>query len=839
MSNGTDSSKSCSKSACAVAPEQTTETVQKDPKRPIGSSVRVTLPVTGMSCAACSSRIERSLRKIPGVLECNVNLALEKATVEFNPRQTGIDAFVQKINDLGFGVPTERLELSVGGMSCAACAARIEKKLNRLPGIITASVNLATEKAVIQYYPGELGNAEIINAILTLGFQARLVENAEGTDREQAEREQRLRRQWLLFGLSALLSFPMLLIMIAEMSGFVLPYWLTSQYTQFLLATPVQFGVGWQFYRGAYKALKNSSANMDVLVALGTSAAYIYSVYFTFFSPHVHHVYYETGSILITLILLGKTLEAVAKGRTSEAIKKLMGLQAKTARVVRDGREMDIPLELVMAGDRVIVRPGEKIPVDGVVEEGLSAVDESMLTGESLPVDKKPGDAVIGATINKHGSFKFRATKVGKDTALAQIIRVVEEAQGSKAPIQRMADKISGYFVPAVVTLAVVTFLLWYFLLEPGNFTRALLNFTAVLVIACPCALGLATPTSIMVGTGKGAENGILFKGGEHLEKAHKISAVILDKTGTITKGKPELTDFIVLGDFIGQEATLLQWAGQAEKSSEHPLAEAIVKNAQQATPSLADAESFQAIPGRGVKATVDGHSILLGTRKLLTENNVPFAVFEAIAETLESEGKTAMFMAVDHSAAAVIAVADTIKETSAEAVSALKSMGIQVWMITGDNRRTAEAIAQQAGIDHVIAEVLPEDKALNVKKRKEEGHVVAMVGDGINDAPALATADVGMAIGTGTDVAMEAADVTLMSGDLRAIVAAIRLSRATMSNIRQNLFWAMIYNSLGIPVAAAGLLNPVIAGGAMAFSSVSVVANALRLRGVRPYDRA
>ncbi|MZP42559.1 heavy metal translocating P-type ATPase [Heliobacterium gestii] len=801
---------------------------------------KVTLPVSGMTCAACSSRVERGLGRLPGVTTCNVNLAMEKATIEYDPAATSVERFVEKIADLGYSTPAERTELALGGMSCAACANRIERKLTRLPGVIKASVNLATEKAVVEHYSGEVETGDLIDAVVGLGFQARLAEAAECADDEQEARQQRLRRQWLLFGGSAALSLPMLLIMIGEMTGLALPAWLIAKQTQFLLATPVQFGAGWSFYRGAWKALKNGGANMDVLVALGTSAAYFYSVYFTFFSSgahHTDHVYYETSSILITLILLGKTLEAVAKGRTSEAIKKLMGLQAKTARVIRDGREQDIPVEAVLAGDRVIVRPGEKIPVDGVVEEGASAVDESMLTGESLPVDKQPGDSVIGATLNKQGSFKFRATKVGRHTALAQIVRVVEEAQGSKAPIQRLADTISGYFVPVVVSLAVVTFLAWHFVVEPGNFTRALLNFTAVLVIACPCALGLATPTSIMVGTGKGAEKGILFKGGEHLENAHKVTAVILDKTGTITKGKPELTDLIGVGNWAGREAELLTIAGRVEKPSEHPLAEAIVKKAAEKNSVLKDPERFQAIPGHGVIAAIDGRQALLGTRRLMGEHGLSYQDHEPLMEKLESEGKTAMLLALDGQVIAAIAVADTVKESSAQAIAELKAMGIQVWMITGDNRRTAEAIARQTGVDHVIAEVLPEDKAREVQKRKDDGHVVAMVGDGINDAPALVMADVGMAIGTGADVAMEAADITLMSGDLRAIAAAIRLSRATMANIRQNLFWAMIYNSLGIPVAAAGFLSPVIAGGAMAFSSVSVVMNALRLRRFEPYS--
>jgi Cu+-exporting ATPase len=576
---------------------------------------------------------------------------------------------------------------------------------------------------------------------------------------------------------------------------------------------------------------------MAVLVALGTTAAYLYSVATTFFAERIGNteVYYETGAIIITLVLLGKTLETIAKGRTSEAIKKLIGLQAKNARVIRGGREMEIPVEEVEVGDLVVVRPGEKIPVDGVVRDGYSTVDESMLTGESVPVDKKTGDEVIGATINKLGTFKFEATKVGKDTALAQIIKIVEEAQGSKAPIQRMADVISAYFVPAVVVVALITFLAWFYYGAPGDFTRSLLNFTAVLVIACPCALGLATPTSIMVGTGKGAENGILIKSGEYLEKAHKLTAIILDKTGTITKGEPALTDLITAPEYRGYEKDLLQLAGRAEKNSEHPLAQAIVNYAKEKGAVLNDPQQFKAIPGHGVVAEIEGSKVLLGTRKLMQEHNINISGLTADVENLEEQGKTAMLMAVDGKPAGVIGVADTIKENSKEAISRLKEMGLEVWMLTGDNRRTAEAIARQVGIENVLAEVLPEDKAQQVEKLRGQGKVVGMVGDGINDAPALVTADVGFAIGTGTDVAIEAADITLMRGDLRGIVAAIRLSRATIKNIKQNLFWALVYNTVGIPVAALGFLNPVIAGASMAFSSVSVVTNALRLRRFKP----
>jgi len=604
---------------------------------------------------------------------------------------------------------------------------------------------------------------------------------------------------------------------------------------QFALATPVQFIAGYQFYLGAYKALRHGSANMDVLVVMGTSAAYFYSVGTTFFFRG--EVYYETSAIIITLILLGRLLESAAKGRTSEAIKKLMGLAARTARVIRDGQEVDIPVEDVQVGDVVLVRPGEKLPVDGVILEGISSVDESMLTGESIPVDKQAGDEVIGGTINKHGMLKFTATRVGSDTALAQIIKIVEEAQGSKAPIQRLADVISAYFVPVVVGIASVTFLIWYFIVDPGNLARALICFTAVLVIACPCALGLATPTSIMVGTGRGAEYGILIKGGEYLEKAHAINTVVLDKTGTITRGEPSLTDIVAVSGVIDRNE-LLQLVASAERSSEHPLAEAIVQGAQERGLALLDTTSFEALPGYGITAVVNGRALLIGTRRLMSERNVAAGDLEQAMDELEMSGKTAMLVAVDSQAAGVVAVADTVKEGSAEAIRVLQAMGVQTVMITGDNRRTAEAIARQVGIapDQVLAEVLPQDKAQQVSKLIEQGRVVGMVGDGINDAPALATADVGFAIGTGTDVAMEAADITLMRGDLRGVAASISLSRGTMRNIKQNLFWALVYNSLGIPIAAAGFLSPVLAGAAMAFSSVSVVSNALRLKRFNPY---
>lgn len=798
---------------------------------------QTTLQITGMTCAACANRIEKGLNKIDGVSAANVNFALEKASVSYNPAKVDVYRLEETVKKLGYGTVKETVDFQVEGMTCAACANRIEKGLNKLPGVTKAAVNFAMETARVDYSPGETSISEMQQKVQQLGYKA--VTKQEQVDpKEHREREAERQKRKLI--LSAILSFPLLWAMVSHFSftsWIYMPEIFMNPWFQFVLATPVQFYVGWQFYVGAYKALRNGSANMDVLIALGTSAAYFYSLYYTaaweFAGNNAHHgvtLYYETSAILITLVILGKLFEALAKGRTSEAIKSLMGLQAKTALVVRDGQEMTIPVEEVLLGDIVLVRPGNKVPVDGEVIEGTSSVDESMLTGESLPVDKRAGDPVIGATMNKNGMLKIKATKIGKETALAQIIKVVEEAQGSKAPIQRVADVISGIFVPIVVGIAVVAFLVWYFIVEPGNFAGALEKSIAILVIACPCALGLATPTSIMAGSGRAAEFGILFKGGEHLEQTHKLDAVILDKTGTVTKGKPELTDVITSRD----EPEFLRLIGAAEKNSEHPLAEAIVSGIEAKGISIPATENFEAIPGYGIRAVIEGKEVLVGTRRLMEQQEIDAKDAYEEMSRLEESGKTAMLAAIDKQYAGIVAVADTIKETSKAAVSRLKEMGIEVIMITGDNKRTAEAIASQVGIDHVLAEVLPEGKAAEVKKLQQQRKKVAMVGDGINDAPALATADIGMAIGTGTDVAMEAADVTLMRGDLTSIADAIYMSRRTMTNIKQNLFWALAYNSLGIPIAAIGLLAPWLAGAAMALSSVSVVLNALRLQRVR-----
>ena len=800
------------------------------------------IAITGMSCAACALRIEKGLKKLDGVSSANVNFAVEKATVEYNDQLVSPQDFEAAVEKFGYGVVEEKntnngkANLRIIGMTCAACSARIEKKLNKIDGIGKASVNLATEKAFIEFDPSMVKVSEIIKAVQSIGYDAEKVED-EVKDREKELREKEIRTLRITLVISVLLSSPLLLAMILSVFRVEIAWlaFLHNPYFQLVIATPVQFIIGSRFYKHAFFALRAKSANMDVLISMGTSAAYFYSLYNVFFQTvgegMMKDLYFEAAAIIITLILLGKYLEAMAKGKTSEAIKKLMGLQAKTARVIRNGLEEDIPIEEVEIGDIVVVRPGEKVPVDGKMIEGNSSIDESMLTGESLPVEKKAGDFVIGATINRFGTFKFEATRIGKDTALSQIVRMVEEAQSSKAPIQKIADQVSGIFVPVVIGIALLTFVIWY--ISSGDLTKALISAVSVLVIACPCALGLATPTAIMVGTGKGAENGILIKGGEHLETAYKLNTVVLDKTGTITKGQPEVTDVVSLGKY--SETDLLKIAAIAEKGSEHPLGAAIYEKGKSVFGTIPDPEKFEAIPGRGVTAMIGDNTVYIGTRKLMLEKGIGMGDAEPVAVRLENEGKTAMLMASGDALQGIIAVADTLKENSKEAIDELKKMGIEVYMITGDNIRTANAIAEKVGITHVLAEVLPENKAIEVEKLKSSGKIVAMVGDGINDAPALATANIGMAIGTGTDVAIEAADITLMRGDLRTIPSAIRLSRKTMNKIKQNLFWAFFYNIIGIPIAALGLLNPMIAGGAMAFSSVSVVTNSLSLKRFDP----
>lgn len=795
------------------------------------------LQISGMTCAACANRIEKGLKKVEGVHDANVNFALEKTKIMYDPQKTNPQQFKEKVESLGYGIVSDKAEFTVSGMTCAACANRVEKRLNKLEGVNGATVNFALESATVDFNPDEINVNEMKSAITKLGYKLEV--KSDEQDESTDHRLQEIERQKKKFIISLILSFPLLWAMVSHFSftSFIyLPDMLMNPWVQLALATPVQFIIGGQFYVGAYKALRNKSANMDVLVALGTSAAYFYSVYLSIqsigSSEHMTDLYFETSAVLITLIILGKLFEAKAKGRSSEAIKKLMGLQAKTATVMRDGTEMKILIEEVVAGDIVYVKPGEKIPVDGEIVEGKSAIDESMLTGESIPVDKTIGDVVIGSTMNKNGFLKVKATKVGRDTALAQIIKVVEEAQGSKAPIQRVADQISGIFVPVVVVIAIITFAVWMIFVTPGDFGGALEKMIAVLVIACPCALGLATPTSIMAGSGRSAEYGILFKGGEHLEATHRLDTVILDKTGTVTNGKPVLTDVIVADGFNEEE--ILRLVGAAEKNSEHPLAEAIVEGIKEKKIDIPSSETFEAIPGFGIESVVEGKQLLIGTRRLMKKFNIDIEEVSKSMEELEREGKTAMLIAINKEYAGIVAVADTVKDTSKGAITRLKKMGLDVVMITGDNTQTAQAIAGQVGIEHVIAEVLPEGKAEEVKKLQAQGKKVAMVGDGINDAPALATADIGMAIGTGTDVAMEAADITLIRGDLNSIADAIFMSKMTIRNIKQNLFWALAYNGLGIPIAAFGFLAPWVAGAAMAFSSVSVVLNALRLQRVK-----
>jgi len=821
----------------------------------------ITVPVLGMTCANCVAAVERNAKKVTTVSSAAVNFASEKLTVDYDPAiskpQEVLTDVIARVAKAGYQVPTEQIELPLLGMTCANCANTIQRRLNKVEGVVSAEVNYANERAAITYVPGVTGYSELVAAVRQAGYDVVEQAGADAVDAEAAARAAEVRHQWTRLIVGVLFALPLFLLSMARDFGLV-GMWAHEPWVNWLflaLATPVQFYVGWDYYVGAYKSLRNGSANMDVLVAMGSSVAYVYSIAVLIgltLGSHTlgHHVYFETSAVIITLIVLGKLLEVRAKGQTSAAIKKLIGLQAKTARVMRNGEERDIPIAEVAQHDIVIVRPGEKLPVDGVVIEGHSAVDESMITGESLPVEKKVGDPVIGATINKQGLLKFKATKVGKETALAQIIRLVEQAQGSRAPIQRVVDQVAAYFVPAVIGLAALTFVVWW--LVGGDFVPALIRLTAVLVIACPCAMGLATPTSIMVGVGKGAENGILFKNSAALEQAHKLTAIVLDKTGTITKGQPSVTDVVAserlptTGDRRLTTDELLRLAASAERGSEHPLGESIVRSAREKGLALSEPTGFEGIAGHGIAATVDGRKVLLGNLRLMEREGVYLNGLGPKAEQLQAEAKTAMWLAVDGQASALIGVADTIKDGSKDAVAALHKLGLTVVMMTGDNEATAQAIAKEVGIERVLAEVLPGDKASNVAKLQAEGYKVAMVGDGINDAPALAQADVGIAIGTGTDVAMETADVTLMRGDLRSVPQAIALSKATMNNIKQNLAWAFGYNIALIPIAAGILapfvwapdflrqLHPILAAGAMAFSSISVVSNALRLRGVK-----
>ena len=810
------------------------------------------LEIDGMTCTACANAIERKVGKLEGVDMASVNFATEALTVE---HEEGVDLETIKkaVEEAGYkvreGKKTREVTIPIEGMTCASCSSAVERALNKLDGVERASVNLATERANVVYNPETVRLSQIREAVVKAGYKPLEIEAENQADTNRQRREKEISTMWTKFIVSLVFTVPLFYIAMGHMIGLPVPRFMNPEVNplnfalvQLILTIPTIIA-GYRFYTVGFRTMIKGSPNMDSLVAMGTSAAFIYGLYAIWQITQGHteyagHLYFETAGVIITLILLGKTLETVAKGRTSDAIKKLMDLTPKMATVIQDDKEVTIPIEEVEVGDIIVVKPGQSIPVDGEVVDGLTSVDESMLTGESIPVEKKAGDRVVGGSLNKTGSIHFKATRVGSDTALAQIIKLVEEAQGSKAPIAQMADIISGYFVPIVFGIATVAGLAWWISGESAVFSLTI--FISVLVIACPCALGLATPTAIMVGTGKGAENGVLIKSGEALETAHKIDTVVLDKTGTITLGQPKVTDILVYGEVEQDE--LLRLAASAEKGSEHPLGEAILGRAQELKMDLDALDAFNAIPGHGIEAKISGRSMLLGNKRLMNERGIELGAALTDSERLAEEGKTPMYISIDGKLAGIIAVADVLKDSSFDAVKALHRLGLEVVMITGDNQRTAQAIAKQVGIDRVLADVLPQDKANEVKKLQDQGKRVAMVGDGINDAPALAQANIGIAIGSGTDVAMESADIVLMRSDLKDVSTAIELSKKTIANIRQNLFWAFGYNTAGIPIAAGllhifggPLLNPMIAAAAMAFSSVSVVSNALRLKRFRP----
>ena len=813
-----------------------------------------TMKITGMTCASCAKAVERAVKKIDDNIEANVTIATEKLSVSYDESKVTSQDIQRAIEKAGYGVLEEinlnQTIIPISGMTCASCAKAVERSVGKLDGVQTVDVNFATEKASISYIPEKVKLSEIKEAIKKAGYEPRDAENKNAVDEDKIRKEKEVKSLWIKFIVSAVFAVPLFYIAMGQMikepfGPLPLPQIINPDINplnfgliQLFLTIPIVIA-GYKFYTIGTKAILSKSPNMDSLIAIGTGAALsysLYSLYLTFNGDMmaIHNMYFESAGVIITLVLLGKFLESVAKGKTSEAIKKLMGLSPKTAIIIKDNKEIEIPIEEVEVGDVIVVKPGSKIPVDGIVVEGHTSVDESMLTGESIPVEKSVGSHVVGASINKNGTIKFKAEKVGSDTAISQIIKLVEDAQGSKAPIAKLADVISGYFVPIVFAIAVIVSIAWF--ISGKDIEFALSIFIAVLVIACPCALGLATPTAIMVGTGKGAENGILIKGGEALESTHKINTIVFDKTGTITEGKPVVTDIITDGDINKDE--LLKIAASAEKGSEHPLGEAIVKEGEKKNLGLYNIDKFVAIPGHGIEVEIESKGILLGNKKLMQDRKIALRKLEEISDKLAAEGKTPMYIAINNKIAGIIAVADIVKESSAKAIMKLHDMGIEVAMITGDNKKTADAIARQVGIDKVLAEVLPQDKSSEVKKLQSEGRFVAMVGDGINDAPALAQADIGMAIGSGTDVAMESADIVLMKSDLMDVPTAIKLSRSTMRNIKENLFWAFAYNVIGIPIAAGvlylfggPLLNPVIAALAMAFSSTSVLLNALRLK--------
>ncbi|RDY26498.1 copper-translocating P-type ATPase [Romboutsia weinsteinii] len=829
------------------------------------STVNENYKISGMSCAACAKAVERVVKKLDGVEGQSVNIATEKLNIEYDKSKVSFDEIKSVIEKAGYGVEEEKknkdVDMKIEGMTCAACAKAVERVVKKLDGVENVSVNIATDKANISYNPSKVKLVEIRSAIEKAGYkpvEENLNKKTDGVDEDRIKKEKEMKTLFTKFIIATIFAIPLFYIAMGPMVPKPIGPWpvpeiidpmkntLNFAIIQIVLVLPIM-AAGYKFYINGTKSLLSGSPNMDTLVAIGTSAAFLYSLYTTIQiangtveTMHHHQLYYESAGIIIALILLGKYLESRSKGKTSEAIKKLMGLQPRTAIVISNGQEIETPIEEVVVGDVILVKPGSKIPVDGIVIEGHTSVDESMLTGESIPVEKNTRDRVTGASINKNGMIKFKAEKVGSDTALAQIIKLVEDAQGTKAPIAKLADTVSGYFVPAVIFIALAAALLWYFV-GGKDLVFSLTIFISVLVIACPCALGLATPTAIMVGTGKGAENGILIKGGEALESTHKVNTIIFDKTGTITEGKPKVTD-IVLSEGV-DEQYFVKIAASAEKGSEHPLGEAIVKCGEERNIEFLEVNDFKAIPGHGIEVSIDNKKVLLGNKKLMNDRNISLSSLEQKSDDLAREGKTPMYIAMDGNISGIIAVADVVKESSKKAIEKLHNMGIKVAMVTGDNKKTAEAIAKQVGIDIVLAEVLPEDKSNEVKKLQDKGNFVAMVGDGINDAPALAKADIGIAIGSGTDVAMESADIVLMRSDLMDVPNAIKLSHDTIKNIKQNLFWAFGYNTVGIPVAAGllymfggPLLNPMIAAAAMSLSSVSVVSNALRLKNFKAY---